>query len=465
LIHPTASALLLDDNFNVFPGDWQGNIAVNPSANRFYSTSTSNAGGTAPEVRYQRRTQTATATRRIFYGPINTTGMTSLSLEFKHMVDDRDGSGYTIGVDYGTGTNWTNAGWSVSPSGDIPATTVTLPLGSSQGVGSSTYYISFVVSGNLSRIDDWYIDDMKLSYATSGSSLNLFDLVTSKSNAAVVSETDMNIGNQLIIDPGAFFTNASGQTLDVAGNAIFKADASSMSSFIDYGTSLFAVDPQVQLYLSPDSWHFVSAPVSGALSGLFTDNYLYGFDEPSDSWINIIPTDIPLNIMQGYSVWVPANPAMVTFSGQLNNGAISIPVTRNTTQTNQGWNLVGNPYPSSLDWNSAAWTKTNVNNTIYYYSGAGGLNNYKYYIGSGGETPGVGVNTGTNVIPPLQGFFVHASGSGTLGVNNNARIHSNQAYYKSGQEISSDWPLIRIVAEANGLTDETVIRFLDDATP
>jgi hypothetical protein len=98
---------------------------------------------------------------------------------------------------------------------------------------------------------------------------------------------------------------------------------------------------------------------------------------------------------------------------------------------------------------------------LYFYSGSGGTNNYKYYIGSGGETPDVGTNGGTNIIPPLQGFFVHASGTGTLGVGNAQRVHSSQAYYKEGQP---ELPQLRILAEENGLTDETVIRFYDNAT-
>ncbi len=172
--------------------------------------------------------------------------------------------------------------------------------------------------------------------------------------------------------------------------------------------------------------------------------------------------------MQGYSNWVSSgSPLLVTFTGPLHDGPFSIPVTRNTNaNTDHGWNLVGNPYPSSLDWDAAGWTKTNVNNTIYYYSGSGGTSNYKYYIGSGGETPGVGTNGGTNYIPPMQGFFIHVnSGSttGTLGVSNNERVHSSQAYYKDGGK-DNELPTIRILAEGNGESDETVIRFYEGST-
>ena len=456
---------LINDNFSSWPGNWNGDLGG--SYGQFSQQSSSYAGGTLPEARFLWDNNT-NATRRMYHNALNTSGLSSLSLSFRHNIDHYSGSGtYTCKVQYSTdAVTWYDAGWSVSPSSNISATQVSLNLTGAQGVGATNYYLSFTITGNLFNINYWYIDDVQLSYPASG--IEIFNnLEINKINTTVSTNGDINVNGAIVIRPGAYFTNSIGDNFNVLGSTLFMADPTGMASFIDNGTSTFAFPPQVQLFMTPDSWHFVSSPVQGALSGLFTNYYLYSFDEPTDSWVNIIPTNVPLDIMQGYSVWVPANPAMVTFSGTLNNGALSIPVTRNTTQTDQGWNLVGNPYPSSLDWNSAAWTKTNVNNTIYYYSGAGGLNNYKYYIGAGGETPypGVGVNTGTNLIPPLQGFFVHASGSGTLGVNNNARIHSNQAYYKTGDDMSTDWPLIRIVAEANGLTDETVIRFLDAATP
>ncbi|MFU8842465.1 MAG: S8 family serine peptidase [Bacteroidales bacterium] len=455
---------LIHENFNMFPGNWTGNVSTTPAADNFYQVTSSNAGGTSPEIRYQKRNGGNAVTRRVVYGPVNTSGLSVLTLDFRHMID-HGSAGYSAKVQYSTnGTTWADAGWTISPSGNIPATNVSVPLNTSFGVGSANYYISFTLTGSLNAINYWYLDDVSLYYASNNDPVEYYNLEISKINAEVITTTDIDIHNQFNIHPGAYFTNSSGNTLNISGQATFMADANGMASFIDHGITTFSLPSQVQLYLTPDSWHFVSSPVNGALSGLFTNNYLYSFDEPTDSWFNIIPTDIPLNDMQGYSVWVPSNPALITFDGDLHNGPFSIPVTRNITQTNQGWNLVGNPYPSSIDWNSAAWTKTNVNNTIYYYQGAGGLNNYRYYVGAGGEVPGIGVNTGTNEVTPLQGFFVHASANGTISVNNDARIHSNQAYYKSEPDSEPEIQQIRIVAESNALTDETVVRFVPEAS-
>jgi hypothetical protein len=266
----------------------------------------------------------------------------------------------------------------------------------------------------------------------------------------IADEASVTINAGFALTVAGILTNSAG-----SNGLVLKSDASGTGSLIHVTPD---VEARVERYLTPNLWHYTSVPVSDALSGVFLDIYLRTFDEPTYSWNPwIVPTDIPLEVMLGYAAWVSGDPMTVTFEGKLNTGNHSINVTRNNSLTNPGWNLVGNPYPSALNWDAASgWNKTNVNNTIYYYSGNGGLSNYKYYIGSGGEIPGVGVNEGTNEIPAMQGFFVHASADGPLSVNNNARIHSTQPYYKNSY---AEIPVIRLHAEGNGLNDETVIRF------
>ncbi|MEZ5082636.1 MAG: T9SS type A sorting domain-containing protein [Bacteroidales bacterium] len=461
---PGGVANLINDNISVWPGNWNGNIGVGgANTGVFDQFAGANAGGNSPEARFSYIN--SISTRRLYYNPVNTTGLSSLSLDFKHSVD-HFGSGYTVKVQYSTnGTTWNDAGWAVTPSGNIPASNINLALSTAQGVGAPNYYIAFTITGNLYQINYWYIDDVVLSYNLAGTE-NFFDLTVSKLNAEVATNGSLNVNGNFNLKPSAQFTTSTGNTLSVTGATFFEADATGMASFLDMGTSNFASLPFVQQFLINNNWHYVSIPVTGAMSGVYTGIYLRTFDEPTDTWNPYITGQtVPLdNTMLGYAAWASVSPATVLFNGPLKNGPYSIPVTRNTIQTDQGWNLVGNPYVSSLDWDAAGWTKTNVNNTIYYYSGNGGTSNYKYYIGSGGETPGVGANSGTNEIPPHQGFFIHVNTgftTGTLGVSNLQRIHSGQAFYKEGNK--DDIPLIRIEAEGSGLTDETVVRFFTEA--
>jgi hypothetical protein len=86
---------------------------------------------------------------------------------------------------------------------------------------------------------------------------------------------------------------------------------------------------------------------------------------------------------------------------------------------------VGNPYPSPIDWNAVGgWTKTNVDNAIYFFSN-GTVSQYTGTYSS--YVNGVSSNgVAGNIIAAMQGFFIHVSNgtfpvSGLLAVNNTAR--------------------------------------------
>ncbi|HPE56079.1 MAG TPA: hypothetical protein PK904_06760, partial [Bacteroidales bacterium] len=223
-------------------------------------------------------------------------------------------------------------------------------------------------------------------------STGFYNLVDSKSNAEVIISDYVSVANNLTVNAGAYLTTNSGSYLEVTGNTTIQSDATGMASFVDNGSSTFSIAPKVKLYLTPDVWHFVSVPTNNALSGIFENAYLRGYDEPTDSWGDwIVPLDSSLSIMTGYAAWVPGSAKNAVFQGELNNGSYAANVTAQSTTSNIGYNFIGNPFPSYLDWDAASgWSKGTADNTIYYYSGAGGLSNYKYYQGAGGELPGIG---------------------------------------------------------------------------
>ena len=207
----------------------------------------------------------------------------------------------------------------------------------------------------------------------------------------------------------------------------------------------------VERYFSGNNidWHLVSSPVSNALTGVFAGKYLQWFDEASNQYIEIIPTTIGLVPMQGYAVYGTSANNKVTFTGNLNTGNISIPVTNSATAP-YGWNLVGNPYASSVDWNMVIPTLSGIGSTIYYLEAATG--NWLTWNGTTGS--------GSQYIPPMQGFFVSAATNTTFSLTNSARTHTGSGiYYKN--EVSD---LTVIKASGNGFVDKAYIQFSDAAT-
>ena len=78
-----------------------------------------------------------------------------------------------------------------------------------------------------------------------------------------------------------------------------------------------------------------------------------------------------------------------------------------TALADTGWNLVGNPFPATIDWDAGGWTRTNMDNTIYIWDES--LNS-----GNGGYLTWNGVtgSLGDGLITPFQGFWVKANAAG-----------------------------------------------------
>jgi len=148
--------------------------------------------------------------------------------------------------------------------------------------------------------------------------------------------------------------------------------------------------------------------------------------------------------MQGWALWSPSGTGSTTrtYEGDFNTGNQSFNLTRHTggTTCQQGANLVGNPYPSSLNWESSDWTLTNVSPTIYLWNSTSGN------TGTYNRDTDVSTNGVDSIIPPKQGFFVKVTSgntSGTISVGNDARIHcQNRPVYKRGKVVLGTCALI-----------------------
>jgi len=279
---------------------------------------------------------------------------------------------------------------------------------------------------------------------------------------------DPLINNQLLINPavcndlnietGAVLTIASGNALTV--NGTLSNPGGNTSLLILSGGSLIensGAAATVQRAIGANEWHFISPPVSNAQSAQLTGRYLQKFDETTYSYSDITSLTENLSPMRGYALWGD-NGFTAALKGTLNTGTITIPLTRtNSLEAPKfpGWTLVGNPYPSSVDWNEVAgWIKTNVDATIYIHVDA---TKWATYNTSTGQT-----NGGSNLIPPFQGFFVEASDAGSLEINNQARTHLSSQFFKAtGEKIGN---LLRLEVSGNGYTDEAVVVFLPEAT-
>ena len=226
------------------------------------------------------------------------------------------------------------------------------------------------------------------------------------------------------------------------------------------------VSGTVERVITPAQYHYISSPVVSTTAGnVFPPTtYLRWYDETQSTtqWINMVYTDL-LQPMHGYSAYIPDGSTTANYAGELNAGNKSITgltYTNNSTVNYDGYNLVGNPYTSSINIDSEGVSLTNLDATFYFWNPAlnSGDGGYAYWTKG---TSGVGVNYATNIIPIGQGFFVHTTtGGGELSFTNAAQVHGSQPFNKSGEE-----NILRLILAQGEMSDETVIRYLPEASP
>ena len=166
------------------------------------------------------------------------------------------------------------------------------------------------------------------------------------------------------------------------------------------------------------------------------------------------------------------------FIREVNNGEIPArQLENNHREYTEGFHLVGNPYPSPIDWNAAnGWTRDNIDDGIYFFTASDDnqyTGTYTAFVNdiSTGDSNVDG--SSENIIPSMQGFFIKVSDSdtqdlitGSFGMDNRVRTNNfNQEFYRS--QLPEQKSLLRLEAGFKGANrkDAMVIYFSTYATP
>lgn len=240
------------------------------------------------------------------------------------------------------------------------------------------------------------------------------------------------------------------------------------ASLIDDATLTVSGTTTVERYVAVNTWWYTSPPVASAHSTVYdvasVDNGLFTFDETGTTSVLAWPritTDVVLTPLTGYSYKrkpASGSATLLFTGGALNTGSYTTGavLTYTSGSISAGWHLVGNPYPSSIDWEAASgWTKTNIGATYYLRSGGA----YPTY----NSTSHTGTLSATQYIPPMQGFYVKAyTAPGTLGMTNAVRVHyTGQNFWR---QKSIDQDLLRLIVMNDTLIDDAVIGFMPGST-
>jgi|GEM_PF-2208603 len=312
-----------------------------------------------------------------------------------------------------------------------------------------------------------------------GSTTTTFGNITVNNASGVTLNVNANLAGILTPTLGAFTSN---------GRLTMLSTASQTALIAGTGSGSVVGNVTIQRYMSSAlGYHYYSSPINNLTRDEFLDELgtiisgnpyinddtantvtpfpnFFMYDETRDlpymsiGWIGAGTT---LTNMRGYCInfGTSTSPLTTDLTGTVNSGGYSINVTKTVSGHDffDGWNLVGNPYPSPINWLAGSgWTKTNVSNGVYYFnSNAQYTGTYSSFVNGVGAPGGT-----TGIIPAMQAFYVKATGAGSLSIDDPVRTTDlNPTFYKVAK---SPNPLLRLKgfpALNDSLGDETVIYF------
>ena len=262
----------------------------------------------------------------------------------------------------------------------------------------------------------------------------------------------VEVGGKLTINPNQTLT-VTDAIINNAGDANFvvQSDGNLLqinpSKLINSGNitaerSVTNIDYNPGTFIDYVYW---SSPVAGQQTkgaGGFSpgtpNNRFYDYRESNDRFYET--PDLTFTAAKGYAVQAETNLGTsygktYMFKGAPNNGDFNIALTKsadNPVGVVHGYNLIGNPYPSNIDFNelylgnsaliyNSAWFWTNISYEQYQMGYGYGGNNYAVLNGTGGVP-----YTANGKVSVGQGFIVQAKANGTLTFKNS---------YSSGHDL------------------------------
>ena len=341
-------------------------------------------------------------------------------------------------------SNLVNAGGSLVTMG----TSTSAPIGNTLTIGNNW---TGTTSTSWNNTSNWSMSRVPLSTdnitISSGSPVMDVDYTIASGRTLTISGT-----GSLTINPTKTLTIAG--TADFGGKLVtLKSDATGSAAIGQItGTLSNATNITVERYIPANrKYRFLASPVVGATAANWRNNgtntagigtHITGgtvgnnFDQstlnaPSAFWYNEVNagslTDVgsgasndpgwtafadgntePLNNGKGFRIFVrgdrtlsltgsipAANVTTLSVTGTYPANSVSIATTKTNSNTNSGFNLVGNPYPSNIDWNTV--TKgTGISATYSTFNPS--ANAYVQWNGTTGDA--------TRYIASGQAFFV-----------------------------------------------------------
>lgn len=286
----------------------------------------------------------------------------------------------------------------------------------------------------------------------------------SATNQPVVYSSIMVSVNNVIIEAGASLTIAPAGKLTITKSLELKSSVNSAignANLLINGTlTTTGAKVNVEQVIQPNLKRlYISSPVIGSTqANTGISNSIYRRNATIAAWELLTSSEV-MQTGVGYVAYGNAGD-IINFNGALNNDEVGpITTVRTTSPNNYGWNLTGNPYPCSIDWEGIS---TNYMRDRFYI-----LNNdselYGIYNGNnGGGATYVNVNTDNpSHIPSCHSFWTQVEIGETIGditIPKSARVNSHYTYLKNAK-VSNSQQIRFAGINSEDVKDEILISF------
>jgi hypothetical protein len=384
----------------------------------------------------------------------------SLTLDNGAVLTNADGSVLTLAG------NFINNGGSVTGSGtgtlalagstqqDIGGSTATsfwnLQIGANGAATSTAESIrrSVIVNGNLAI----------------GSGLG-FTLLSSASGTAYVVNSGGTVSGTATVqryitptNPGAGYRHYSSP---VSGNTVADFATSGYSPVVNAAYNSSNTPAQTSPY--PTVFYYDQSRLATSNASYAVGDFDNGFLSPNALTDALVTT-------RGYTVNISGS-ALVDFQGTLNqNASYARTGLARGAQTRAGYQLLGNPYPSALNYDVLITNPNTVGmeSALYVYKSSGQYSGtYTTYVPNSATNggPGVSANGGTSNIPVAQGFFMRTAAGQTGSVMFNTAARTTAPETALFQRTASTLSTLALTLSGNGVANQTRVYFDQQATP
>ena len=320
---------------------------------------------------------------------------------------------------------------------DSPTSTWSAGAWSNTPITSST---SLIISDTFTSTEDITACSLRI---TNGSTVVIFDGHKVTLSGPIISETSSSFvtfnNNSILLQTGSGYVNTGNINYKKASSPIFRLDYTLWSSpLTDANQPIFSFSNQT------------------LTNRFYTYNEATNFYTTNDMYISGTPAALnassSFQIGRGYLIrspnnWV-SNPGTAaawtgTFTGVPNNGDIAVPIFKSGAVN--GYNAVGNPYPSPISIDSfLSDNSTVIGSTLWFWRKTNGVSG-SAYITYSGTTFSSGPSNSlvalpdqpADVIQPGQGFFVRATSSGSLQFKNTQRVGTNGSFFRNNSQTTA----------------------------